>query len=88
MFPVRCYTCNSVIANKHAHYSGAIKRGEDSASTLRTLKVDRMCCRRMFIGHVDIISVQMDYPNDDSVLDSGGTTLLRKCRHECETSCD
>lgn len=49
MFPIRCFTCNKVLADKY----GCYKASKDKKKTLKQLKINRFCCRRMFIAHVD-----------------------------------
>ena len=88
MFPVRCYTCNVVLAQHHPEYSSALARGRHPGETLDALGVKRMCCRRMFLSYVDLYSEQIKYPNTDMVLDEGGSVLRRLCKHERTASCD
>ena len=89
MFPVRCYTCNTVIAHLYPTYVDRCRRGDNAGTILNDMRVDLMCCRRMFISHVESLTVsQMEYPNENKVMDRGGTTLYRRCTHEHEMSCD
>ena len=81
MFPVRCYTCNSVLAHLHDE----MVRTE---SSLEDLGVHRMCCRRMLLTHVDLVSHQVQFPNIDRVLDESGTTLLLSCDDVRTVECD
>ena len=89
MFPIRCYTCNAVLAHKHREYSRRRRTAESSGEILNALSVNRMCCRRMFISYVDSLATQqLAYPNENVVLDRGGTTMLRRCAHSNVVSCD
>ena len=89
MFPVRCYTCNAVLAQLHGAFSERRRDGVPVGDALSHLGVTRMCCRRMFISYVESLAQnQLDYPNENLTLDHGGTTLLRRCDHEHEVSCD
>lgn len=89
MFPVRCYTCNSVIAHLYPSYVERCREGESAGTVLNGLGVSLMCCRRMFISHVDSLTAsQMEYPNENRVLDRGGTTLYRRCTSEHDIQCD
>ena len=89
MFPVRCYTCNTVIAHLYPRYVDRCRAGEASGVILNDMNVDMMCCRRMFISHVESLTVsQMDYPNENKVMDRGGTTLYRRCTSEHDMTCD
>ena len=89
MFPVRCYTCNVIIAQLYPDYVARCRRGENVGDVLNDMNVDMMCCRRMFISHVEGLTVsQMEYPNEDKVMDRGGTVLYRRCSGEHDMSCD
>lgn len=89
MFPVRCYTCNSVLAHLHPQYERRCEAAEEVRQILDDLGVRMMCCRRMFISHVgSLVESQLHYPNDNRVMDSGGTTLLRRCTQEHDVDCD
>ena len=88
MLPVRCYTCNSVIAHRHAEYVARTSSGETRADALAAIGIARLCCRRMFLGYVDLTTEQMRYANVDVVLDEAGTTLRRETRGEHVVPCD
>lgn len=87
MFPVRCYTCNAVLAQLHPAYRTRTKDGEHPRDVLADLGVVRMCCRRMFLGHVDLVESQLRHANVDVVLDKGGTVLRRFVPHERTVDC-
>lgn len=73
IFPIRCVSCNNVIAGKYLAYLEKVKQyrrenGKNdmeylTATTVKTaegkalddLKVTRVCCRRHFLSHVDLI---------------------------------
>lgn len=73
IFPIRCVSCNNVIAGKWLAYLDKVKeyrRGTGktemeylTSTTTKTaegkalddLRVTRQCCRRHFLGHVDLI---------------------------------
>ncbi|MCX6778504.1 MAG: DNA-directed RNA polymerase subunit N [Candidatus Micrarchaeota archaeon] len=55
MMPVRCFSCGSVVADKYEKFAEKVKSGQDPAKALDELGVRRYCCRRMFLGHVDIL---------------------------------
>ncbi len=60
-FPVRCFTCGSVIGHLYEDYKEAIKEKKPDM-VLDELGVERYCCRRMFLSHVDIIESVLRYP--------------------------
>ena len=55
LIPVRCWSCGKVIAHVYEQYKQAVGGGEDPQSTLDDLGIKRYCCRRMFVGQVDLI---------------------------------
>ena len=60
-FPVRCFTCGSVIGHKFEEYKANTK-DKNPDVVLDELGVERYCCRRMFMAHVDILSHILKYP--------------------------
>ena len=89
MFPVRCYTCNAVVGHMHEEYIALQRTDRERTDVLRQLGIDRLCCRRMFLGHVEsLLENQLSYPNSDVVLDRGGTTLYRRSRQAADVDCD
>ncbi|MEM3648253.1 MAG: DNA-directed RNA polymerase subunit N [Thermoproteota archaeon] len=61
MFPVRCFTCGKVIGHLWEDYQRRVASGEDPKQVLDSLNVTRICCRRMFISHVDYIDELLSY---------------------------
>ena len=72
IIPVRCFTCGKVIGEAYEaykkrvkEYNRAIKAGEQPKETpksiLDDLGVDRYCCRRMIISHVDLLEEAAPY---------------------------
>lgn len=60
-FPVRCFTCGSVIGDLYEEYKEGLKN-KDPDVVLDELGVGRYCCRRMFISHVDIVESVLRHP--------------------------
>lgn len=88
MFPVRCYTCNSVVAAHFSDYSRSRLEGEETIHFFKRNGIERMCCRRMFLGHVEVMDDLVRYPNVDVVLDDAGTILSRRVRMGRTVGCD
>ncbi len=62
MIPVRCFSCGQVIADKWELYDKRVnKEKEDPKTVLAELGVTRYCCRRMLLGHVDLIDDIINY---------------------------
>lgn len=55
LIPVRCWSCGKVIAHKYQEYQNALAEGKDAEAVLDRLGFSRYCCRRMFVGHIDLI---------------------------------
>ena len=61
LFPVRCFTCGKLIGHLWEEYARRVKAGENPGKVLDELGVKRYCCRRMFIGHVDLVDQIIKY---------------------------
>lgn len=66
--PVRCYSCNKVVANKWEPYKTMIENGSEPREALEKLGLKRYCCKRMIISHVEHIDKLLKYSeyNHDS----------------------
>lgn len=53
MFPIRCFSCGALIADKWEEYKQRVKNGEEPKKVLDDLGIKRYCCRRMFISSED-----------------------------------
>jgi DNA-directed RNA polymerase subunit N len=60
-FPVRCFSCGSVLGHNYDKYKELIK-SKTPEEALDDLGVRRYCCRRMFMSHVDIVNQITRYP--------------------------
>ena len=55
MIPIRCFTCGRVIGSLYLKFKERVQKGEDPKDVLDELGVDRYCCRRMILSHVDLV---------------------------------
>ena len=55
LIPVRCFSCGNVIGQHWSDYKMRTENGEDAGEVLNDLGVERYCCRRMFVGQVELI---------------------------------
>ncbi|KCZ75170.1 hypothetical protein H311_03856 [Anncaliia algerae PRA109] len=55
IIPVRCFSCGKEISSVWEKYVDLIKENKTENESLNELNMNRICCRRMFLGHVDII---------------------------------
>ncbi|KAL3275615.1 hypothetical protein HHI36_020368 [Cryptolaemus montrouzieri] len=61
IIPVRCFTCGKVIGNKWETYLGLLQAEYTEGDALDALGLKRYCCRRMLLGHVDLIEKLLNY---------------------------
>ncbi len=61
IIPVRCFTCGKVIGQLYDEYNLRVQGGEDAKKVLDEIGLERYCCRRMFLTHVDLIDQIMPY---------------------------
>lgn len=72
IIPVRCFTCGKIIGPAYEEYkirmeqyNNAIEAGEKPKETpkqiLDDVGVDRYCCRRMILAHVDLLKEAAPY---------------------------
>ncbi|MEM2084049.1 MAG: DNA-directed RNA polymerase subunit N [Nitrososphaerota archaeon] len=59
MFPIRCFSCGSLIADKWEEYKRRVDAGEEPGKILDNLGVKRYCCRRMFLSHVEVFEEEI-----------------------------
>lgn len=55
IIPVRCFSCGKVIGDKWEPFVRRVAAGENPKDVLDDLGIDRYCCRRMLVSHVEII---------------------------------
>ena len=69
IIPIRCFSCNKLISDKWNIYKKHLESGMSKSNALEAVDLQRYCCKRMFLGHVDIIDKLLLYPqniNNDS----------------------
>lgn len=53
MIPIRCISCGKVVSAYFDEYQKRTAEGEDPGQVLNNLGINRYCCRRMLISHVE-----------------------------------
>ena len=61
IIPIRCFTCGKVIGNKWHRYLQLLDEEKEMAQIFEELGLNRYCCRRMIISHVDLIGKLLKY---------------------------
>ena len=61
IIPIRCFSCAKPIGHLWEPYKEKTANGEESKKVLDELKVERYCCRAMFLGQVDLIDTATQF---------------------------
>lgn len=60
--PVRCFSCGQVIADKYDEYIKLVNQEKKTPEeALNILGINKYCCRRMLLTHVEVIDDIMKY---------------------------
>ncbi len=62
IIPIRCFSCGKLIAHSYKPYLELIEKGESADDAFKILGLERFCCRRMIISHVDLIDDLLRFP--------------------------
>lgn len=62
--PPRCFTCGKVIGQYEETFKTSLSQSIPVKEILDTFGLQRYCCRRMFLGYVDIIDQLLLFPKD------------------------
>ncbi len=60
IIPVRCFSCGHVVSDKYEEFVERSKE-EDPKDVLDSLGLNRYCCRRMILGHMDFMDELIRY---------------------------
>ena len=55
IIPVRCFSCGAVVAHTWEEFKQLRSEGKTDAEALDIVGLRRYCCRRMYVGHLDLI---------------------------------
>jgi len=61
IIPVRCFTCGRVIGSAYEEFKQRVDKGEEAGKVLDSMGINRYCCRRMLLSHVDLMDHTMPY---------------------------
>jgi len=55
IIPVRCFSCGKPVGHLWEKYLERLGNNEDRKKVMDDLGLERLCCRALFLGHVDLI---------------------------------
>ena len=61
LVPVRCFSCNKVIGGNYEEFVERRENGEDPGQVMDELGIDRYCCRKIYVTHIDLIDELLPY---------------------------
>ena len=61
LIPVRCFTCGKPVGGLWMKFKERTEKGENKAKVMNELGVERYCCRRMILTHVDLLHESAQY---------------------------
>jgi DNA-directed RNA polymerase I, II, and III subunit RPABC5 len=53
IIPMRCFTCGRLLADKYEEYHELLRSKYSENDALTCVGLERFCCRRMMLTHVD-----------------------------------
>ena len=56
IIPVRCFSCGAVIAHKWEEFNELMAAGMEMKTALDKVGIERYCCRRMYVSHIQLIT--------------------------------
>tara|TARA_Y100000591_G_C21519057_1_gene538392 strand:- start:135 stop:377 length:243 start_codon:yes stop_codon:yes gene_type:complete len=78
-FPIRCFTCGKVIANKYEKFL----QYDNKETAFNDLKIERYCCKRMFLTHIDTFNILSPYihvPNSVTIYNKTAENVINSSK--------
>ena len=72
IIPVRCFSCGKLVGDKWEPFSKRVAAGEHPKEVLDDVGVERYCCRRMLLSHVELIDDILEFHVNKEVVDIRG----------------
>ena len=72
IIPVRCFSCGKLVGDKWESFSKRVAAGEHPKEVLDDGGVERYCCRRMLLSHVELIDDLLEFHENKEVVDIRG----------------
>ncbi|MBU0635443.1 DNA-directed RNA polymerase subunit N [Candidatus Micrarchaeota archaeon] len=61
IIPVRCFSCGKEIGSQYEEFLKRVQKGEQPGKVMDELGIERYCCRRMILAHVDLMDELLQY---------------------------
>ena len=61
LIPVRCFSCNKIVGGTYEEFVERRENGEDPAKVMDDLGINRYCCRKIYVSHLDLIDELLPY---------------------------
>ena len=62
IIPIRCFSCGRLVAHLYRPYLELREKGESAEDAFKELGIERFCCKRMIVSHVDLIDELLKFP--------------------------
>ncbi len=72
IIPIRCFSCGKLVGDKWEPFSTRVAAGEHPTEVLDDVGIDRYCCRRMLLSHVELIDDILEFHVNKEVVDIRG----------------
>ncbi|KAF1921091.1 8 kDa subunit-domain-containing protein [Ampelomyces quisqualis] len=59
--PIRCFSCGKVVGDLWEKYMDLLTQEMEEGDALDAIGLQRYCCRRMILTHVDLIEKLLKY---------------------------
>ncbi|KAF2033575.1 hypothetical protein EK21DRAFT_98005 [Setomelanomma holmii] len=59
--PIRCFSCGKVVGDLWEKYMELLQNNMEEGDALDAIGLQRYCCRRMILTHVDLIEKLLKY---------------------------
>jgi len=72
IIPVRCFSCGKVVGDKWEPFSTRVAAGEHPKDVLDDLGIERYCCRRMLLSHVELVDEILKFHEEKEIVELRG----------------
>lgn len=66
IIPVRCFTCGEIVGDKWIPFC-ELRQHYSAKESMDRLDISKYCCRRMIMGHVDVVDNLMQYAEENNL---------------------